>query len=75
MFHLVLRQKIRDLFRSLFYLIGNINLNWGIKNTHKMGMGNFKESAGMLKNTLCMCRGIIRLKSNPYLKANHHSLP
>ena len=71
----VLRQKIRDLFRSLFYLIGNINLNWGIKNTHKMGMGNFKESAGMLKNTLCMCRGIIRLKSNPYLKANHHSLP
>ena len=58
-----------------FYLIGNINLNRRTKNTHKMGMGNFKESAGMLKNTLCMCRGIIRLKSNPYLKANHHSLP
>ena len=35
-----------------FYLIGNINLNRRTKNTHKMGMGNFKESAGMLKNTL-----------------------
>lgn len=33
-------------------LIGNINLNRRTKNTHKMGMGNFKESAGMLKNTL-----------------------
>ena len=37
---------------ALFYLIGNINLNRRTKNTHKMGMGNFKESAGMLKNTL-----------------------
>lgn len=36
----------------IFYLIGNINLNRRTKNTHKMGMGNFKESAGMLKNTL-----------------------
>lgn len=32
--------------------VGNINLNRRTKNTHKMGMGNFKESAGMLKNTL-----------------------
>lgn len=38
--------------RKVCALIGNINLNRRTKNTHKMGMGNFKESAGMLKNTL-----------------------
>lgn len=57
----------------VFRLIGNINQNWEIKNTHKMGMGNFKESAGMPKNTLCMCKEIIRLKSNSYLNVNRHS--
>ena len=42
-----------NMWRSHFCsLIGNINLNRRTKNTHKMGMGNFKESAGMLKNTL-----------------------
>ena len=40
------------LVSPVFHLIGNINLNRRTKNTHKMGMGNFKESAGMLKNTL-----------------------
>ena len=45
----VLCQKQRTDFSCL---IGNINLNRRTKNTHKMGMGIFKESAGMLKNTL-----------------------
>ena len=50
----LITDHVKDSVKSvlIFYYVGNINLNRRTKNTHKMGMGNFKESAGMLKNTL-----------------------